>query len=401
MEPGVVARTAERLRRKRAELVAAYGYAGLHNRVRHAVEDAAAWWQNPDFSVRCEAARDPGEFSFDMVEVSLAGLLSSLSAKSLERLVISEEPDLTKAPALIGHIIAGNTPLLSWTSVIRALLVGSASLVKAPTSPQSCWIDYLIRTLQIAAPELADLVDTVSWRGGDSRLDGALCDSVDRVVVYGADSTIDAVRRLAPGKTLGYGHRLSAGFVLAGCDEAAAADGLASDVLVYDQSGCLSPHTVFVEGGFPEAIAFGSRLSAAFGSSRFSRSMPPHSAARAAAVREYRELCRFSAVQQMWEGDSLRWTVIASPERRFRATPTYSIVHVAPFDAADASSALDVVRGKLQGAAIAAGPGGAPAELSVQIKQFGVSYICAPGELQAPPLNWRENGLPVLQSLIS
>jgi hypothetical protein len=46
-----------------------------------------------------------------------------------------------------------------------------------------------------------------------------------------------------------------------------------------------------------------------------------------------------------------------------------------------------------------AGFGNATAALAAALASLGVSRICAPGRLQAPPLAWRHDGQPVLLPL--
>ena len=72
-------------------------------------------------------------FPFAMVQVSLDALLDSLTPEALWRLIDAEGVRDARGFPLIGHVIAGNTPLLAWVSVLRALLVRSASLVKLPS----------------------------------------------------------------------------------------------------------------------------------------------------------------------------------------------------------------------------------------------------------------------------
>src|SRR6185437_3432359 len=95
--------------------------------------------------------------------------------------------------------------------------------------------------------------------------DAALCCGVDLVMAHGSDATIQDLRALCPPHVgfVGYGHRVSFGLTLAGATTDEAARGFARDVLLYDQGGCLSPHTVFVEGAWEEAVAFGARLASA------------------------------------------------------------------------------------------------------------------------------------------
>ena len=102
-----------------------------------------------------------------MTAVSLNALLDSLTEGDLADLIDTESCGGRLGPELIGHVIASNTPLLGWTSVIRALLVGSGSLVKAPSSPNAVWIDYFIDTLRdvVHRGKCRRLVTAAYWEG--------------------------------------------------------------------------------------------------------------------------------------------------------------------------------------------------------------------------------------------
>jgi hypothetical protein len=76
--------------------------------------------------------------------------------------------------------------------------------------------------------------------------------------VYGRDATIDAVRVAArPGVVVrGHGAGMGAAIVSRGAQAEAAAAEVASDAILFDQRGCLSPRVVVVEGGPSQAEAF-------------------------------------------------------------------------------------------------------------------------------------------------
>jgi hypothetical protein len=85
--------------------------------------------------------------------------------------------------------------------------------------------------------------------------------SVDRgeIHVYGREPTIAEIRaRARPGVTVrGHGPGMGVALVTRSGDLAAAADAIATDVVPFDQRGCLSPRLVMVEGdeGRGEALA--------------------------------------------------------------------------------------------------------------------------------------------------
>ncbi|HLK36717.1 MAG TPA: acyl-CoA reductase [Polyangiaceae bacterium] len=80
--------------------------------------------------------------------------------------------------------------------------------------------------------------------------------------VYGRDATITTVReRARAGVTVrGHGAGLGLAIVTRAADVGAAAEGLAADVVPFDQRGCLSPRVALVEGDAARAAAFAGAL---------------------------------------------------------------------------------------------------------------------------------------------
>src|SRR5208282_5481459 len=131
----------------------------------------------------------------------------------------------------------------------------------------------------------------------------AACDG--GVVAYGDDASIAALSAAAARRArplAGFGSRLSGALVLPGASPSAAetaADGLARDVTLFEQRGCLSPHHVFVVGDAGEARGFAARLARAL--ERLARRLPTPARlplAAAAAIRGLRERARWRALAQ-------------------------------------------------------------------------------------------------------
>jgi hypothetical protein len=78
--------------------------------------------------------------------------------------------------------------------------------------------------------------------------------SEGEIHVYGRDETIEALRARTSLLVRGHGTGMGVAYVPGGVDMAAAAARVASDVVPFDQRGCLSPRIVFVEDG-PETFA--------------------------------------------------------------------------------------------------------------------------------------------------
>jgi hypothetical protein len=210
-------------------------------------------------------------------------------------------------------------------------------------------------------------------------------------MAHGGDATMHTLRALCFSTTpcVGYGHRVSFGLVTRGNGTPEATADFAKDVLLYDQGGCLSPQTIFVEGTWEDALAFAGVMRVV------ARWYPlPVRAERAAAiVREARDLAQMGEGNKVW-GDypGLRWTVIARPQTTFAPSPTFGVVSVQPLETLEhLPEAVAPVVGYLQGCAVAG-----------EERDYipNVSYLCAPGELQAPPLSWRQDGRDVLRVLL-
>lgn len=354
----------------------------------------AGCWRDPAYPPRREAEGWQEPFPFAMVQVSLGALLDSLTPQALWALVDAEDVRDAKGYPVIGHVVAGNTPLLAWVSVIRALLVRSASFVKLPSGPTAGWGRLFVRTLADVSPDLAACIHLDQWPGGTTEQEAALCAGADLIMAHGGDATIQALRALCPPTTpfVGYGHRVSFGLVMRGSAGLEAIAGFAKDVLLYDQGGCLSPQTIFVEGSWADTLAFAERLAAALPDVAARYPLPIRAERAATVVREARDLAWMGDGNRVWEGRALRWTVIARPQPLFAPSPTFGVVSVQPLASLeDLPEAVAPVAGHSQGCAVAGEAGGCLP---------GVSRLCAPGELQAPPLSWRQDGRDVLRVLL-
>ena len=84
-----------------------------------------------------------------------------------------------------------------------------------------------------------------------------------------------------------------------------------------------------------------------------------------------------------------------------RPAPLHRFVRVFPVADADALfAALTPYAKPLAGVALA-GFGALHAPISNRLAELGASRVCAPGRLQAPPLDWPRDGHRVLASLLA
>jgi len=124
-----------------------------------------------------------------------------------------------------------------------------------------------MQTIVEERPELGALARVAAWSGADAALAGLHLADADVVVAFGGDDALRAIRaQLKPeARFEAFGRRSSAGYVARETlvNEIAAADcarAAARDALLYDGSGCLSLHALFVERGGAVAPADFARL---------------------------------------------------------------------------------------------------------------------------------------------
>jgi hypothetical protein len=183
---------------------------------------------------------------------------------------------------------------------------------------------------------------------------------------------------------------------------------------MFDQRGCLSPHHIFVE---QRAREFAACLAA-----KLAELMPHFDLAAprkpiledAIALRRVRETVRWRRLGgeevELWEDPNWQWTVAFDRTANFTPSPGWRTVFVSPFsDPSDLQRRLEPVRGRVEGFAIAGEEVATRAAGSaLQSRRFnatprlravrsaiescGATYICGPGEMQSPPLDWPHGG---------
>jgi hypothetical protein len=294
-------------------------------------------------------------------------------------------------PATILHIVSGNTPHAALQSLLRGLLLGSHNRVKLPATGLPAVAEFLA-----ALPaELAALVETAH------ELPEAWLREADAVIVFGSDETIAHFRARVPAGVpfQAHGHRVSFGVVFAD-PECASVEAAATDVSLYDQQGCLSPHDLYVrENGDGFARTYAARLAEAM--ERFNLSTPRRalSVGEAAAIADLRASYAFRSANdvrtQLWQSaGSTDWTVIYEEDPWFATSPLNRVVFVKPLPADFAG--LEPVRPWL--GAIGIWP--ATIENAERVSGLGASRICELGRMQFPPITWHAEGLPNLGSLV-
>ena len=383
------------------------------DRMAMALARAFELWRDRDYARRREAiaaiARSAG-YSIAMLENSIDALLKPFTTDALKALAarVSSRGSIYR-PATVGFITAGNVAGAGMHEIAIALLAGAGVVVKT-ASAEPIFFKEFARTLAEIDRDAGARIEVFQWSRARSDLTAALIANCERVVAYGDDLTIESLHNRP--NVIGFGSRVSAAVVAPSAADPQRIDGVAEllvrDVALFEQLGCLSLHQVFVISHSGDAVRdLAIRMSAAL--ERMGKSMPPariplHDAAQIRGLRERARWRRIAGEPvELFEGDQLQWTVVfeprpdlfaasAVPEDSFKVSPGFRTVHVTQVrDLGEFRDCIAGVAGRIEALAVA-GDESEAARIGATVGAIGIPYVCAPGEMQSPPLDWRHGG---------
>ena len=402
----------------------------------HLLSDVADGWLSADNPIRkfaLEQGATQTGFSRATLARGLDNFFGQLTRENFRALLVQEFGDvkrldalaatpaeqkqnraaLANAPEFQVHIAAGNIPNPALTSIVLGLLTRSAQFVKC-ASGTALLPRLFAHSIYEADPKLGACLEIAEWRGGHAPLETALFAEADCVTATGGDETLAAIRGQLPVKTrfLGYGHRLSFGFVageeLFGTHAKKIVARAADDVVAWNQLGCLSPHVIYIQQGgevFPEHFAQSLAEELEKREQTEPRGELPTEASAAIALRrgvyEVRAAHSPESTQHWCSQDSTAWTVVYEADERFQMSCLNRFVYVkAVKDLPAALQGADAVRGQVSTIGVAVPEDKLP-EIATQLARWGVTRICPLGRMQNPPLTWRHDGRPALGDLIT
>ena len=280
-------------------------------------------------------------------------------------------------------VLPANPPGLMLQSLLPALAARAPVLFKSSRA-EPFFAAAFLSALGNRLPALRDAYAAAAWTGGDTSIEAGLYSGARLVAAYGSESTIASLRAAGHRRLIAFGPKLSLGWVSAEADLEQAARGMALDIALFDQRGCLSVEAVLVE---PEAAAaFAHALADAL--SVLAAELPPgHSnAAERAGVRLAREDADLRGLTCY--GNALDTsTVIVENDTRISPSPGLRTVRIHPLE--DVPT-LDDWNDRIQGLAIA---GDLPATVRRAFEQAGASRFAPAGQLQATEASWRNGGI--------
>jgi hypothetical protein len=354
----------------------------------------AAQWRDRDSTVRARAreAMSGGEWPAEVVEVALESVLRD--ADDVLRAWQAPESGLTVLAILPGNILG---PTIATAYCAAA---AGAKLMLKSSSRELHLANIVAEQFEQLGPPVAGTMQPMRWTGGDEDFEAKVFPLAQRIVVFGDDATTSDVKRRAPKGTLvrEYGSAYSLGFVPAGSDVAEAADAAAHDIALFDQRGCLSPQTIYVEGTEAQAILFARALSLAL--EKVSRVLPRARAGEAeqAAVAEFTRRLMTRALPPAthalgtvfvgpMKSDVVEYVVGAEPFSNPVCPGFGRFVIVKPCtDGVQAASAAKTLGRHLDTVGVA---GPLTPALRHLFVESGALRVCSLGEMQRPPFGYR------------
>lgn len=304
---------------------------------------------------------------------------------------------------LLAHIWAGNVPGLPMWSLVAGLLVKAGNLGKV-SSAEPLFATWFAETLAEVEPRLSQALAVVWWPGGDKALEAVVGHEADVFKVYGSDTAVAAWQQQLPAgkRLLPHGHKMSIGLVSATALDTRQAQltarQAALDMVRWDQHGCYSPQTFYVErGGQISPIEFAQHLAGELSSLR--HSFPRHeldleASSSVAHWQQTMELAQLRGEQIALLGDrDAPWRlayldVALAPQ----PGPLNRCASVMAVNRLEETMPLLETRGpQLQTVGVAASPETLFA-LAPQIARTGATRICALGSMTTPAPGWHHDG---------
>ena len=301
--------------------------------------------------------------------------------------------------------LAGSIPMPTLLALVAPLTLRSPVLAKAasrdPVTPR-----LVLRSLEAVDAELGRALAVVTLPSRDPELALALLEA-ECVALTGSDASVEALRARARGarRIVARGHRLSLAALGPRASRGAAlreaAAGLALDIALWDQLGCLSPvsvHVVDPDREAPDRVAEALAEALAAAEVRWPRGrVDPATAAAITAARDAAELRGANGRRvAVLASSGTAWTVVREDTAELRPGPLHRFVRVHPAESAERlRAALAPVSRHLAAVAVA-GFGSETTGVARELAALGASRVCAPGTCQSPPLAWHHDGEGVL-----
>lgn len=308
-------------------------------------------------------------------------------------------------------VFAGTLPEPTIQSVCHALLMRTFMLGRVSSREWEaavCWIRDLARM----DPELAELIVLASWPADREEWTRAACAHAEGTMVFGGDATVEKLRAWTPAdrRFVARGHRVSLTVIDAGFSPDDLQDlawKTSLDMVIHDQTGCLSPQYVIMEDPEgQEARRFAGFLAESLRVRAAEWSAPVLSEAE---IVKWRVAMNRARAEAAMGGGGCFFAAPSSAGRygvvlhrsldRLPGNPLHRFMHViAVSDGREAGRLIHPLKGRIAAVAQA----GKNVEFGGWLGEGDASWLsavrfCSPGEMQDPPLAWMDGGIPNLR----
>lgn len=392
-----------------------------------AISDVSRKWLRPNYSFRVKAEKELvsqlglsplsaregmnhlfGELTSEKLLLLLKEELGD--PRALDDFVAMGRSHYSKAigPSLTAHLFPGNVFAPSVMSLVMGLLVKSSNLGKC-SSDDTVMPFLFAESLKKENPKLGRSVEVVTWKGGSVELEKVVFSNSEAVIAYGSDESIQEIRSRIPPhvRFIGYGHRVSLAVILKSVLIQRNLDSLIKksvfDIQMYNQMGCLSPQSLFVEkGGEISVEEFAERLQVRLIKKRNALPLPFEARVRMRSLQEYYEVQKVSGKKIKIFGEHPHEGMVFYDEKvSLKNLSVYGrAVVVSGFSRRESlSSVLQERPFNLQAVGLAASRKDYR-EFADFLSRTGVSRICPLGSMQRPPITWHHDGMDNLRPLI-
>ncbi|HEA66432.1 MAG TPA: hypothetical protein ENI07_06390 [Desulfobacterales bacterium] len=227
---------------------------------------------------------------------------------------------------LVIHWMAGNVPTLGFLSLIQGILTKNVNLIK--TSSQSG--DLLARLLEIlskvtidenhSCKELARSIAVIRYDSSKKELGRFISEHADVRIFWGNDDSVKALRSL-PAKLgvmdLVFSNKTSLMIIdknsLQSIDKETISKRIATDMSVFEQKACASPHTLFLETeDETELEEFAFLLKQALNNALLSIPKTVPTQKEVSAILNLR--AQYDMFHKAWYSDGIEFTILSDDE---------------------------------------------------------------------------------------